>query len=224
MSIVQEIKGQTRRNGRLSEILYKKMINSIVFAEKTNQEIAALLIKAVEGHLGKDRSLFVAAAFSACIRLKGKLDEDRHREIWNQIMSHASKCEPDKEQRALSPDHFFSQVDKIFADGSIPLQVVADVIQLCALFRLSSTIHETHSDVSFVFKQHLDQPNNQFIAGQQVCCLNIPFDTGNCLQNLLKHKHLFKHPLLVKFCCLLFRAGNNPNKCTFRIGEGLRTP
>ena len=206
LSIVQEIQGQTRRNGSLPELLYKKMINSFVFAEKTMQEISTLLIKAVEEHLGKDRHLFAAAAFLACIRLKDKFGEDQRREIWDQIMAHASKCYPDNLQQALSPDHFSVQLETIVSDGSIPLQVIADVIQLCGLFRLSSTVEDTHSDVSFVFKQHLDQAAIQVrIAGQQACCLNIPFDAAAGLNNLLKHGHLFKNPVLAGFCRQLFK-------------------
>ena len=160
LTVVQEIQGQTRRNGKLQEILYRKMIESIVFADKTSHEIAALLASAVEEHLGKDWHLFVATAFLTCIRLKDKLHENQCREIWNQMIAHALTCEPNIIKQ-LPPDHLLVQLEKLVSDKSIPIQLVADVIQLCGLFRLSSGVRDNPSGISFVFKQHLDQPTIQ---------------------------------------------------------------
>lgn len=195
-SIVNQVKGYTIKSPTLSDRIYDQMVDSFITEKNPIQEITDLLNKATENHLGTDRAHFIAVAWTACLRLKGKFSEKDIRLLWKGMMKRASEF---KQKENLLP--FFSVLEKaINSRPSIPLEHIEDLIVLSGLLNLSCT----HSELapSFCLENHLGTPMIQMKI--QNFYFNLPFDPLGCLQRISSRISLM-NAQLTELCHLMPR-------------------
>jgi len=190
-SIVNQVKGYAIKSPTLSDCIYDQMIDSFISEKSSIEEIALLLNKTTINHLGTGRAHFMAIAWTACLRLKGKFSDKELHLLWKQMMKKASEF---KQKEKLPP--FFSALEKVINRPSISLEHIEDLMALSGLLSLACS-----NSGLFGFENHLGVPMIRLKT--QNLCFNLPFDPSGCLSRISTRTSLHNADL-VELCELMY--------------------